>query len=215
LVTYKSPPTHIRGVHHCERGRPMRGGEQSPSEAHGRRRLHRVCLAAHVSGGLKSHSTCDPRWIAKGGGKASPAGARQVWSTRHGHNGESRTPPRGTWSHLLQDSGGQGARREAGSAGLAENHRVVIEGRHPQDEPVGPRWGMVEPARWRRRHEGSTSSYHGVCGRHGGEDSCVPQGGLVSSKRKVWPRCCDTRRRQGGPTGTTKGDLKPPGGRCG
>jgi hypothetical protein len=144
-----------------------------------------------------------------------PAGERQVWRTLHGHKGESRTQPRGTWSHLLQDSGGQGARREAGSAGLAENHRVVIAGRHPQDEPVGPRWGMVEPALGRRRHEGSTSSYHGVCGRHGGEDRCVTQGGLVSSKRQVWPRCCDTRRRKGGQTGNTKGDLKPPGGRCG
>jgi hypothetical protein len=39
-VIYKSPPTHVRRVRHCERGRPMRGGEQSPSEARGRRRLH-------------------------------------------------------------------------------------------------------------------------------------------------------------------------------
>jgi hypothetical protein len=68
-------------------------------------------------------------------------------------------------------------------AGRAENHRVGIAGGHPQDEPVGQRWGMVEPALWRRRHEGSTSSYQGVCGRHGGEDRCVTQGGLVSSKR--------------------------------
>jgi hypothetical protein len=99
LVTYKSPPTHIRGVHHCERGRPMRGGEQSPSEAHGRRRLHRVCLAAHVSGGLKSHSTCDPRWIAKGGGKASPAGER----------GRYGAPDTGTTAKAGHRQGGPGA----------------------------------------------------------------------------------------------------------
>jgi hypothetical protein len=148
-------------------------------------------------------------------GHASPAGERQVWRTLHGHQGNSRTQPRGTWSHRLQDSGGQGARREAGSAGLAEDQRVVIEGRPPQDAPVGPRWDMVEPARWRRRHEGSTSAYHGVCGRHGGEDRGVPQGGLVSATRTGWPRGGDTRRRKGGQTANPTGDLKPPGGKGG
>jgi hypothetical protein len=88
------------------------------------------------------------------------------------------------------------------SEGLAENHRVVIDGSHPEDEPVGQRWGMVEPALWRRRHLGSTPSYQGVCGRHGGEEACVTQGGLVSSERKVWSRYCATRRRKGGKQGT-------------
>jgi hypothetical protein len=37
------------------------------------------------------------------------------------------------------------------SEGLEENHRVVIDGSHPEDEPVGQRWAMVEPALWRRR----------------------------------------------------------------
>jgi len=92
-----------------------------------------------------------------------------------------------------------------------ENHRVVIEGDIPQDEPVA-KDGMVEPAYGGEGMRVPTSSYQGVCGRHGGEDRCVTQGGLVSSKRKVWPRCCDTRRRKGGQTGNTKGDLKPPGG---
>src|SRR3954462_13093043 len=30
---------------------------------------------------------------------------------------------------------------------------------------------MVEPARWGRRHMGSTPSHQGVCGRHGGEET--------------------------------------------
>ena len=34
---------------------------------------HSVCLAAHVSGGLKSHSTRGPGSISKGGGNASLA----------------------------------------------------------------------------------------------------------------------------------------------
>jgi hypothetical protein len=33
---------------------------------------------------------------------------------------------------------------------------------------------------------GSTPSHQGVCGRHGGEDASVTQGGLVSSNGEVW-----------------------------
>ena len=50
-----------------------------------------------------------------------------------------------------ENFGGQGAHREVGSEGHEENHRVVIEGSDPEDEPVGQRWGMVEPALWGRR----------------------------------------------------------------
>src|SRR5215472_3266233 len=38
--------------------------------------------------------------VSEGGGNSSPAGERQVWRTLRGHEGESRTQPRGTWSHL-------------------------------------------------------------------------------------------------------------------
>ena len=131
-----------------------------------------MCLAAHVSGGLESHSARGPGSISKGGGNASLA-------------------------EVGDSFGGQGVHREVESEGFAENHRVVINGSHPEDEPVGQRWGMVEPALWRRRHLGSTPSYQGVCGRHGGEEVCVTQGGLVSSKRKVWSGYCDTHRRKG------------------
>ncbi len=37
---------------------------------------HSVCLAAHVSGGFKSHSTRGPGLISKGGGSSSPAEVR-------------------------------------------------------------------------------------------------------------------------------------------
>ena len=94
--------------------------------------------------------------------------------------------------------GGQGAHREVGSEGHEENHRVVIDGSDPEDEPVGQRWGMVEPALWGRRHIGSPPSHQGVCGRHGGEETRVTQGGLVLSGRKVRSRWCGTRRRKGG-----------------
>ena len=166
-------------------------------------RGHSVCLAARVSGGLKSRSARGHGPISKGGGNASPAGERGRYGEPYpGTKAKAGHSQGGPEAILSQDSGGQGAHREVGSEGLAENHRVVIEGSHPDDEPVGQRWGMVEPALWRRRRQGSTPSYHGVCGRHGGEEARVTQGDLVSSKRQVWSKSCDTRRRKGGQRGT-------------
>src|SRR5262249_57227022 len=93
--------------------------------------------------------------------------------------------------------GGQGVPREGESEGRAEHHRVVLDGSSPREEPVGPSWGMVEPALWRRRRCGSSPAYHGVGGRHGGEETHVTQGDLVASERKVGSRWCGTRRRKG------------------
>ena len=47
---------------------------------------------------------------------------------------------------LSQNSGGQGVHREVESEGHEEKYRAVIDGGHPEDEPVGQRWGKVEPA---------------------------------------------------------------------
>ena len=51
----------------------------------------------------------------------------------------------------MQFSGGQGVHCEVESEGHEEKYRAVIDGGHPDDEPVGQRWGKVEPALWRRR----------------------------------------------------------------
>jgi hypothetical protein len=51
--------------------------------------------------------------------------------------------------------GGQGVHREVESEGLAEKVRAVIDGGNPDDEPVGQRWGKVEPALWGRRRSHS------------------------------------------------------------
>ena len=51
----------------------------------------------------------------------------------------------------MQDFGGQGVHREVESEGHEEKYRAVIDGGCPEDEPVGQRWGKVEPALWRRR----------------------------------------------------------------
>ena len=56
---------------------------------------------------------------------------------------------------------------------------------------------------------GSSPSYQGVCGRHGGEEAWVTQGGLVSSERKVWLRSCDTHRRKGEQQGTQTSTYSP------
>jgi hypothetical protein len=42
----------------------------------------------------------------------------------------------------LTTPGGQGVHREVES----EGHGAVIDGGRPEDEPVGQRWGKVEPA---------------------------------------------------------------------
>ena len=47
---------------------------------------------------------------------------------------------------LMQYFGGQGVHREVESEGHEEKYRAVIDGGHPEDEPVGQRWGKVEPA---------------------------------------------------------------------
>src|SRR5438046_10742074 len=44
------------------------------------------------------------------------------------------------------------------SEGFEEKFRAVIDGGNPDDEPVGPRWGKVEPALWRRRRAHSPTA---------------------------------------------------------
>ena len=55
-------------------------------------------------------------------------------------------------------SGGQGVHREVESEGHEEKYRAVINGGYPEDEPVGQRWGQVEPALWRRRRSHSPTA---------------------------------------------------------
>lgn len=58
----------------------------------------------------------------------------------------------------LRFSGGQGVHREMESEGHEEKYRAVIDGGYPEDEPVGQRWGKVEPALWRRRRSPSPTA---------------------------------------------------------
>ena len=81
---------------------------------------------------------------------------------------------------LFRESGGQGVHREVESEGHEEKYRAVIDG-ETRDEPVGQRWGSVEPASLRRRRSHSPHFHQGVCGRHGTEEQGVTSGGLTES----------------------------------
>ena len=102
------------------------------------------------------------------------------------HDGESRDTDRPTWNHHRRCSGGQGARREAGSERLEENHRVVINGSYPEAMNRS-----AEDGEWSSpRYGGEGTWFHPVAPRcvratRWGRAS-VTQGGLVSSIGKVW-----------------------------
>src|SRR5215472_9871729 len=69
-----------------------------------------------------------------------------------------RWPERGRKLRPRQYSRGQGVHRKVESEGHEEKSRAVIDGGCPDDEPVGQRWGKVEPALWRRRRSPSPTA---------------------------------------------------------
>ena len=73
-------------------------------------------------------------------------GERRVWRSLNGHEGESRIQIKADLELPLAVPGGQGVHREVESEGHEEKYRAVIDGGYPEDEPVGQRWGKVEPA---------------------------------------------------------------------
>ena len=89
-------------------------------------------------------------------------------------------------------SGGQGVHRKVESEGLEEKHRAVIDGGHPNDEPVGQRWGKVESALSRRRRTHSPTIPRCVRAARCGRTSCdLRRAGRVSG----WHRSKRTYKR--------------------
>jgi hypothetical protein len=85
--------------------------------------------------------------ISERGGNASRAGReRKVWRSLNGHEGEKPDTAKADLEPPLAVPGGQGVHREVESEGHEEKYRAVIDRGHPKDEPVGQRWGKVEPA---------------------------------------------------------------------
>src|SRR5437763_8848689 len=107
--------------------------------------------------------------------------------------------------------GGQGVHREVESAGHEEKYRAVIDGGCPGDEPVGQRWGKVEPALWGRRRSHSptvsrclrTARYgrsrrdprrtRSVPGWHRDQRPYKPKGEVASDAERVVGRPNSTR----------------------
>ena len=67
----------------------------------------------------------------------------EVYTGTKAKAGYSQGGPEAT---ISQFSGGQGVHREVESEGHEEKYRAAIDGGYPEDEPVGQRWGKVEPA---------------------------------------------------------------------
>ena len=77
-------------------------------------------------------------------------GLKSLWRS----NEERHIRKRGVEASLADEAkfiGGQSVHREVGFEGHVEKYRAVINGGYPEDEPVGQRWGKVEPALWGRR----------------------------------------------------------------
>ena len=90
-----------------------------------------------------------PRWPEREEGMEKPKRARR----RKPDTAKADLKP-----PLCEYSGGQGVHREVESEGHEEKYRAVIDGGYPDDEPVGQRWGKVEPALWRRRRSHSPTA---------------------------------------------------------
>jgi hypothetical protein len=111
----------------CAGQRPDREGS-SPSGAR---------MRSAVSKGGGNSSLAEVEW---GGMETSLGARRRKLETRK----TDLEPP-------LAELRRTGCPPRGGSEGYAEKYRAVVEGGYPKDEPVGQRWGKVEPALWRRR----------------------------------------------------------------
>lgn len=111
-----------------------------------------VCAGQRT--GLEGSSPSGARMrgaISKGGGNASSAGEEEgMAKPKRARRRKLETAKAGLEPPLV-GSGGQGVHREVESEGHEEKYRAVVEGSYPKDEPVGQRWGKVEPALWGRR----------------------------------------------------------------
>ncbi len=69
--------------------------------------------------------------VSKGGGNASPAGGEEGMETPTRARRRKPDTAKADLEPPFMHSGGQGARREAGSEGHAEKYRAVVEGATP------------------------------------------------------------------------------------
>ena len=84
--------------------------------------------------------------ISERGGNASRAGREEGMEKPKRARRRKLDTAKADLEPPLAVPGGQGVHREVESEGHEEKYRAVIDGGHPEDEPVGQRWGKVEPA---------------------------------------------------------------------
>ena len=84
--------------------------------------------------------------ISEGGSDVSPAEEKEGMETPMWARRRKPETDKADLKPPFREPGGQGVHREVGSEGHEEKYRAVIDGGYPDDEPVGQRWGKVEPA---------------------------------------------------------------------
>ena len=101
---------------------------------------------------------------------------------KRARNRKRRRQPRGGAYARAQQPGGQGVHREVESEGHEEKYRAVVDGGDPDDEPVGQRWDLVEPALWGRRHSHSPTAPRCLRTARYGRSVCDPGRARVVSR---------------------------------
>ena len=84
--------------------------------------------------------------ISERGGNASRAGGEEGREKPKRARRRKLDTAKADLEPPLAVPGGQGVHCEVESEGHEEKYRAVIDGGCPDDEPVGQRWGKVEPA---------------------------------------------------------------------
>src|SRR5215469_12040660 len=95
--------------------------------------------------------------ISKSGGNSSPAEETEGVETSKRARRRKLDTAKADLEPLLAVLRRQGVHREVGSERPAERYRAVVDG-ETRDEPVGQRWGKVEPAILRRRRSHSPTA---------------------------------------------------------
>jgi hypothetical protein len=136
-----------------------------------------------------------PRWPGREGRYGKPKRARR----RKSDTAKADLEP-----SSCVTPGGQGVHREVESEGHEEKYRAVIDGGDPEDEPVGQRWGKVEPALWRRRRTHSPTAPRCMRTARYGRAACdLRRTGAVSGwhrgkqaykRERSGKRCCASSR---------------------
>src|SRR5713101_2231009 len=103
-----------------------------------------------------------------------------------------------------QSFGGQGVHREMEPERHEEKYRAVIDRGCPEDEPVGQRWGKVEPALWRAK------AFHAAMAKPEGDEE-TPRSCTRAHQRAAKREGCEAAHRRTDARSSWLGKLLPDG----